>query len=161
MKFFETHFEDYIVANKKASLHPKLNKLYENNNIANRDPIVTNLEITEGPFRYYNFDSAEKLKSYFDIWDEAVYHFLSNPFLKICNHCGGYMLCDYLIYGVANLFHNIQVLDFPNKVYSRRIFYEDRYFLPPMAAGLSVHFNHADSLDDFYEKNKELVEKTK
>ena len=29
MKFLETHFDDYIVSNKKCSLHPKLNKLYE------------------------------------------------------------------------------------------------------------------------------------
>ena len=29
MKFLETHFDDYISSNKKCSLHPKLNKLYE------------------------------------------------------------------------------------------------------------------------------------
>ena len=29
MKFLETHFDDYIVSNKRCSLHPKLNKLYE------------------------------------------------------------------------------------------------------------------------------------
>ena len=28
MKFLETHFDEYINANKKQSLHPKLNKLY-------------------------------------------------------------------------------------------------------------------------------------
>ena len=53
----------------------------------------------------------------------------------------------------------MQTLNFPNRIYNRRIFYEDRYFLPPMATGLSVHFNHAESLEDFYEKNKELVER--
>ena len=29
MKFLETHFDDYIVSNKRCSLHPKMNKLYE------------------------------------------------------------------------------------------------------------------------------------
>ena len=29
MKFLESHFEEYINSNKKISLHPKLNKLYE------------------------------------------------------------------------------------------------------------------------------------
>jgi hypothetical protein len=29
MKFFDTHFDDYIASNKKCSLHPKINKLYE------------------------------------------------------------------------------------------------------------------------------------
>jgi hypothetical protein len=30
MKFYETHFEEYIVENKKTNLHPKLNKIYNN-----------------------------------------------------------------------------------------------------------------------------------
>lgn len=30
MKFFETHFEEYINANKKCSLHPKLNEIIKN-----------------------------------------------------------------------------------------------------------------------------------
>jgi len=29
MKFFETHFEEYVNSNKKCSIHPKLNKLYD------------------------------------------------------------------------------------------------------------------------------------
>ena len=30
MKFYETHFEDYVVSNKKINLHPKLNKIIDN-----------------------------------------------------------------------------------------------------------------------------------
>ena len=29
MKFYETHFEEYIIENNRENLHPKLNKLYE------------------------------------------------------------------------------------------------------------------------------------
>ena len=29
MKFFETHFEEYIQENKRVNLHPKLDKIYE------------------------------------------------------------------------------------------------------------------------------------
>lgn len=29
MKFYETHFEEYINANKKINIHPKLNKIYD------------------------------------------------------------------------------------------------------------------------------------
>jgi len=138
-----------------------LNKLYETHGIKHRTPIVNNFEITEGPFRYYNFDSTEKLKKYFDIWDETTYYFFSNPHLKGCNQCGGYMLCDYLICGVTNIFNEMQVLNFPAQIYSRRVFFEDRYFLPPRPAGLPEHFEPGDNLDDFYEKNKELVSKIK
>ena len=30
MKFYETHFEEYISENQRENLHPKLSKLYEN-----------------------------------------------------------------------------------------------------------------------------------
>ena len=30
MKFYETHFEEYINENNRENLHPKLNKIYEN-----------------------------------------------------------------------------------------------------------------------------------
>jgi hypothetical protein len=30
MKFYETHFEEYINANQKMNIHPKLNKIYDN-----------------------------------------------------------------------------------------------------------------------------------
>lgn len=138
-----------------------LNKLHENHNIKNENPIISNLDITEGPFRYYNFENIEKVKKYFEIWDEVVYLFLSNPFFKGTNKCGGYMLCDYLIYGVTNIFCKMQTLNFPNKIYSRRVFYEDRYFIPPMAAGLSTSFHPASNLEEFYEKNKNLIDKVK
>ena len=29
MKFYETHFEEYINENHRENLHPKLNKIYE------------------------------------------------------------------------------------------------------------------------------------
>ena len=29
MKFYETHFEEYIIENNRVNLHPKLNKIYE------------------------------------------------------------------------------------------------------------------------------------
>ena len=29
MKFYETHFEEYITENQRENLHPKLDKIYE------------------------------------------------------------------------------------------------------------------------------------
>ena len=29
MKFYETHFEEYITENNRVNLHPKLDKIYE------------------------------------------------------------------------------------------------------------------------------------
>jgi DNA replication protein DnaC len=30
MKFYETHFEEYIISNQKEDLHPKTSKIYSN-----------------------------------------------------------------------------------------------------------------------------------
>jgi hypothetical protein len=135
-------------------------QLYKQHNII-KNPIITELPITEGPFRYYNFESPEKVHSYFHIWNDAMEQILTNYFLMNYQKCGGYMLCDYMPVGIANLFHNIQVLNFPNTIYKRRIFYEDRYFIPPMATGVSKHFDVGETVDDFFQKNKELVHKMK
>ena len=29
MKFYETHFEEYVLENQRVNLHPKLEKIYE------------------------------------------------------------------------------------------------------------------------------------
>jgi hypothetical protein len=123
------------------------------------NPIMLNMQITEGPFRFYHFDSPEKVYSYFSVWNDTMEEIFTNSFLLNYQRCGGYMMCDYMPVAIANVFHNIQVLNFPNTVYKRRIFYEDRYFIPPMAAGMSTAFEPGETIDDFFEKNRELVNK--
>jgi hypothetical protein len=131
--------------------------LYEKHGI-NRSPIIDSLHITEGPFRYYHFESPAKLLEYFNIWNDSIQFYYGNSNLKLYNQCGGYMLCDYIPVAVTNIYHNIQVLNFPNNVYERQIHYTDRYFLPLSggAPGLGTHFTPGNSEEDFIEKNKEL-----
>ena len=134
-----------------------LNELYKKYQIF-KDPVITKLELTEGPFRYYNFSSPEKLKHYFETWNECIKMFYSDPILQNYQQCGGYMLCDYMPVATVNKFHEMQVMNFPNNVYVRQIHYTDRYFLPLTggAPGLGTHFTPGDSEEDFLEKNKEL-----
>jgi len=132
-----------------------LNKLYEKHEL-NKYPLVSKLSITEGPFRYYHLESPTKVKELFDVWNESIQIIFSNHFLRNGQHCGGYMLCDYMPVAIANLYHDIQVLNFPNTVYNRQIHFEDRYFIPPGVPGFGGHFNTGDSVDDFMEKNKEI-----
>jgi hypothetical protein len=135
-----------------------LHNLYAKHKLS-RDPILLKMPITEGPFRYYHFSSAKKVHDYFNIWNEAIRQIFTNPFLLNYQRCGGYMICDYMPVAIANIFHNIQVEDFPNRIYQRRIYYEDRYFIPPPAAGLSRSFVPSTTKEEFLETNKELVEK--
>lgn len=124
-------------------------------------PVVSRLVITEGPFKYYHFESGEKLQAYFDTWNDNIRICLSSFEFRNTQMCGGYMLCDYIPIAAANLYHNIQVLPFPNRIYQRQIYYQDRTFIPPMAAGLSKNFIATDTEAEFHEVNKELIEELK
>lgn len=132
----------------------ELHKIYN----VNRPSIILELPITEGPFRYYNFNSPEKVQEYFETWNECIRLFHSDHFLRNFQQCGGYMTCDYMPVATNNVFHNMQVLNFPNTVYARQIHYTDRYFLPLNggAPGLGTKFIPGESEEDFIEKNKEL-----
>ena len=130
------------------------NKLCEKYN-SNKFPLITQLPITEGPFRYYHLESPEKVKDLFDKWNESIKIILSNHFFQNCQQCGGYMLCDYMPVAIANLYCDVQVLNFPNTVYNRQIHFEDRYFLPPRIPG-GGNFKTGENQEDFIENNKDL-----
>ena len=146
-------FDQSLVAFQLCSilLH-ELHKLYESNGY----PLVTNLSITEGPFRYYHLESPQRVKELFDVWNECIRMIMSNQYFKNCQQCGGYMLCDYMPIATANIYCGIQVLNFPNTIYNRQIHFEDRYFLPPGVPGFGGQFKEASSTEEFLEKNKEL-----
>ena len=124
-------------------------------------PILDMMDITEGPFRYYHFESPEKVKKYFDVWNDNIQMTTENRLYRNCNLCGGYMLCDYIPVAAANIYNSIAVEHFPNKVYQRQIWYEDRCFIPPPAAGFNARFVEAKTQEEFFELNKDLVEKVK
>ena len=54
MKFYETHFEEYINENNRLNLHPKLGKLYEK--------FIESMKPVEGhynPVRLSSLDAAK------------------------------------------------------------------------------------------------------
>lgn len=134
----------------------RLNCLYDTHHI---NPVVINFPITEGPFRYYHFESKEMVKKYFDVWNESCRIGYSNNIFRGCSECGGYMLCDYIPVGVANKYCGIEVLDFSKKYYDIKIYFTDRYFIPKV-----MNFERGeglipcDTIEEFYEKNKDKIE---
>lgn len=134
-----------------------LYQMFKDKNI-NRPFLVDKFSICEGPFRYYHFSSPEKLQECFEAWNEAIRIIFSNHFMRHYQQCGGYMLCDYMPVAIANIFSDIQVLNFPNRVYNVHIHFEDRYFLPigQGAPGLGIQFSPAETQEEFMERNKEV-----
>lgn len=119
-------------------------------------PLITHLPITEGPFRYYHLESPQKVKNLFDVWNECIRMVMSDVHFRRCQQCGGYMLCDYIPVAAANIYCGIKVLDFPNTVYNRQIYFEDRYFIPPAIPGIGGQFTPANSQEEFLQNNQEI-----
>lgn len=153
-----TGYSTSIYATSTSSIH--LYKLKEKYN-KEINCLLSEVEITEGPFRFYNFESPSKLLEYFKVWNDTVEISLTDKDLRTFNRCGGYNMCDYFIVSVCNIFNGIKVLNFPEKVYSLRIFFEDRYSVPPYTAPGSggIPFIPGESIEDFYNKNTELKNK--
>lgn len=132
----------------------KLEELYNRN----RFHLIQNYVQTEGPFRYYHFESAEKVKEYFDYWESAQKIIMTEPHLIGMLLSGGYMYCDYLPVSSANLYSKLTVLNFNNIIYDAQVYYEDRYFLPRFEdAALHIALTPANSVDEFFEKNEEAL----
>jgi hypothetical protein len=55
----------------------------------------------------------------------------------------------------------IKVLDFPKTIYSIRVIYEDRYFIPPRIAGRNDKFANAETQEEFLKSNQEIIESLK
>jgi hypothetical protein len=114
-----------------------LHELYKADNVV-KPQVITELPLTEGPFRYYHFESPEKVQKYFETWNEVIRLFHSNTFLRQHQQCGGYMTCDYMPVATTNVYQQMKVLNFPN------------------TPGLGTKFIPGDSEEDFIEKNKDL-----
>lgn len=122
--------------------------------------IPVNFSLTEGPFRYYNFESTDKVNEYFEFWEEAQKIALSNPQLTETLGFGGYMNCDYSTVAAANIYSQLTIENFNNIIYDIELHYEDRYFLPRLnTASCGFPIKPANSMDEFFEINKESYEK--
>lgn len=115
-------------------------------------------EVTEGPFRYYNFPSSYDVIKYFDVWNHAIMMVYQHEYIKKNMGGGGYMLCDFIPVGIANRYMGLQVLDFPNEYFTTNIYYADRYFMPRGTHFTDkLYFKPALTVKEFYEVNADLI----
>lgn len=124
--------------------------------------IVTELPTLEGCIRYYNFESSQKLKDFFDSYNKIYSLFLSHPRLYDVNRCGNYMLCDVVPLALSSKLNDIQLLHFPGKLYQLRVFFQDRFWGPPWyynpdCNGKGLHLLPAKTLKEFLDINNELI----
>jgi hypothetical protein len=124
-----------------------------------KTPVINRLDVTEGPFRYYNFSSVDKVKTYFNVWNEAIKFSFSTNLFQNLNSCGGYMLCDYIPVGITNYLNDITVLNFNPQFYNVNIYFTDRYFLPKSYNFPDgSHLMPANTLEEFYQINAKQIE---
>lgn len=128
----------------------------------NKFRVLDSIQLTEGPFRYYNFRTPQEVYDYFLFWEESQRIIMSHPKLLQALTCGGYMYCDYLPVICANLYSGLEVENFSNIIYDMALYYEDRYFLPRNRdATLGLPLQPGKNLDEFFEINKVTETKCK
>lgn len=128
-----------------------LNKKYNKN-----FPILHNeLKVTESIAKYYHFDSAESGLKYFDVLNELAKICYSidgeNPYWM--HGCTGTMWCDFIPYGTANLYTELEVSNFePWEIWAGYVYADDRYFLP-----INSELKLGKNQEEFYQTNKETI----
>lgn len=133
----------------------QLDKIFNENKFR----VLTSFDLTEGPFRFYNFRTSDDVTKYFQYWEESQKIIMTNDELIKYLSCGGYMYCDYLPVACANISLGLSIENFSNIIYDIAVHYEDRYFLPRNTdATLGLPINPAENLDEFLSINKETLE---
>lgn len=117
-------------------------------------PLRTRFEITESSLKYFHFESVEFGKEWFEVLSDCMKMSYSyDPNFRYLHACGGHMLGDFIPYNSANLYMNMQIIDFYPDIYSTYVFGDDRYFLP-----IDARLKMATTQEEFYEVNKETIE---
>lgn len=143
-----------------AILRYELGKKYRKEYIENAiGPFHNKITQTEGPFRYYNLESSDYVKKYFEVWENAMLACYEDSMLRN-SLCGGtYMTIDNIPVAIVNEFMSIKPIVFDKFWHTVNIYVQDRYFFPPghvLDDGRSLQ--PAFSLEEFYRINKDHIE---
>ena len=118
---------------------------------------------TEGPFRYYHLKDSGMTSTYFELWNEATRIAQTNRELQIqLTTGGGYITIDNTPVTAVNDVLGIKPMHFTTKWHKVNIYLHDRHFFPRgychTVNGKVLSLQPTDTLEEFYEKNKELID---
>jgi len=116
---------------------------------------------TEGPFRYYNLDSSQKVMEVFKLWNEGTEMMLSDDRTRWQLKPGGYMFIDNVLFTVASEMLDIKIMNFDKFWHTVNIYIADRHFYPKgngyMVDDKILSFMPADTKEEFYQVNHVLI----
>jgi len=120
-------------------------------------------EETEGPFRFYHLKDIEMVKKYFELWNEATRIVQTTPeFRRHLTTGGGYITIDNTPVSSVNDVMGIKPLNFDKFWHKVNIYRFDRCFFPKghvfNVGGKSLSLQPANTIEEFNEINKELIE---
>jgi len=120
----------------------------------NKYPGQNKWVMSEGPLRYFHFESTDKVIQYFEAWDTATKILLTTkPYLFSTLSGPGYVLTDYYPVAAANITCDMDTCNFPLPYYMSNIYMADRYFLPKSEA-------QGETVEDFLKKNRDFLVET-
>lgn len=157
----EIGFNQYLnsIIQLGSIIRYQLGKKYPQEYSAAAGPFHSKIIQTEGPFRYYNLESSDYVKKYFDIWEEAMLICYEDYILRSRISGGTYMTIDNIPVAIANEFLRITPMNFDKFWHTVHIYVQDRHFFPPGAVlGDGKSLMPAFTLEDFYNINKEHIQ---
>lgn len=138
---------------------------YRLNDIFNLPPIQVYLPFfiqTEGPFRFYNLSSTDKIMECFKMVDKGIELVLKEPFFREHQRPQPYAYLDNVVHAAVNNLLDIKMLDFPPIIFTPNIYLEDRYFLPNgsewVINGEKMFIESGTNIEDFIKKNKKIID---
>lgn len=150
-----TNEVDYVIASGYAEERKQVNEDYFNllckytNSTCNMPEIFC---MNDGPFRFYSFETVDKVEKFFNTWNTGVEMMLKEPECAAAH--GPVFLNDEVLLGSIYSLLNIKVS--PMNCMAAKILHriENRYFMPTTG-----YYKLTDSLEEFLQVNHaELVE---
>ena len=120
-------------------------------NISNNPPTL--FQTNDGPFRFYNLESTEKVSEFFDVWNTAIRLLVTDRQLSLIGQ-GSIFLNDEFLLGAVYAVLGLQVGPVPHPAINIIHRVENRHFMPS-----SGFYKLADSLEEFLKINQEELDK--
>jgi hypothetical protein len=109
----------HAMTDLRLALHLLYTKLNENRFA---EDIYQGVDITEGPLRYFNFESTELILKYFRYWDAFVELIYKTPGLHRLINRIGELHTDFIPVTVATIASHMKMIPFSRDVYTSEVY---------------------------------------
>jgi hypothetical protein len=115
----------HVMTDMRLALHLMYVKL---NETRFAEDIYKGVDITEGPLRYFNFESVASTVKYFKYWDTFVELVYTTPGLQLLINQIGELRTDFIPVSAATIANRMKTLEFPRNRYISMVYKQYKIF---------------------------------